>query len=301
MARCYWPSLGGTGDGCTEETMWRDCQIHAPSVGGQSRRWCVVAALRPARQVDNLGQLARMGVKYAVTCTSAIASFRRSLRQDVATGGCFPTSESCWAKGWWITTLHAMVATDSLIELGVEFPKKTWAMGCCSLSAQNIAVEKVMLLDSCTMHLLPIVGVCETPIGRNEQVAVLPLRSSIIAALGELERTGTSMESNVQLRLVRCTCRECHTCLTASRELLEGDVLDTGSDWSALWTVVECECGHPWPTYEGKWCSYSRNRQPVMSYNWQACFRGIMAAMHLPSRTSPWHTQCHNPALCGIA
>ena len=24
MARWYWPSLGGTGSGCTEETMWRD-------------------------------------------------------------------------------------------------------------------------------------------------------------------------------------------------------------------------------------------------------------------------------------
>ena len=25
------------GCGCTEETMWRDCQIHSPAVGGQSR------------------------------------------------------------------------------------------------------------------------------------------------------------------------------------------------------------------------------------------------------------------------
>ena len=110
---------------------------------------------------------------------------------------------------WWITTLHEMVATDSHIELGVEFPKRTWAM-CCSLSAQKVAVEKVMPLDYSTMHLPPVVGVCVAPIGRNEQVAVLPLRSPIMAALRELERTGASIESNVQLRLVRCTCGEYH-------------------------------------------------------------------------------------------
>ena len=68
-------------------------------------------------------------------------------------------------------------------------------------------------------------GVCVAPVGRHEQAAVLPLKSPILAALRELERTGTCMESNVQLRLVRCTCGEYHMGLTASRELLEGDVL----------------------------------------------------------------------------
>ena len=70
-----------------------------------------------------------------------------------------------------------------------------------------------------------MVGVCVAPVGRHEQVAVLPLRSPILAALRELERTGACIESNVQLRLVRCTCGEYHLGLTASRELLEGDVL----------------------------------------------------------------------------
>ena len=47
----------------------------------------------------------------------------------------------------------------------------------------------------------------------------------------ELERTGTSMESNVQLRLVRCTCGEYHARLTASRELLEAYLFpDTSGD-----------------------------------------------------------------------
>ena len=82
------------------------------------------------------------------------------------------------------------------------------------------------------MLLPPVVCVCSVPVGPNEQVAVLPLQSPILAALRELERTGTSMESNVQLRLTRCTCGEYHMCLTASRELVEGDVLvpATGGD-----------------------------------------------------------------------
>ena len=219
----------------TSDVVCRACGCGDNTIGHWTR-WCPVplivalSILRPACQVDNLGQLARMGVKYAVTCTLVIASFRRLLRQE----GAFLHQKAAEPKDvlWWITTLHEMVATDSHIELGVEFPKRTWAMGCCSLSAQNVAVQKVMPLDYSTMHLPPVVGVCVTPIGRNEQVAVLPLRSPIIAALRELERTGTSMESNVQLRLVRCTCGEYHTCLTASRELLEGDVLvpDTFGD-----------------------------------------------------------------------
>ena len=203
---------------------------------GHWTRWCPIplivalSVLRPARQVDNLGQLARMGVKHAVTCTLVIASFRRLLRQE----GAFLHQKAAEPKDvlWWITTLHEMIATDSHIELGFGFPKGTWAMGCCSLSAQKVALKKVMPLDYSTMHLPPLVGVCVTPLGQKEQVAVLPLRSPITAALMELERTGTSMESNVQLRLVRCTCGEYHACLTASRELLEGDVLvpDTSGD-----------------------------------------------------------------------
>ena len=196
---------------------------------GHWTRWCpvplivAVSILRPARRVDNLGQLARMGVKHAVTCTLVLASFRRLLRQE----GAFLHQKCADPKDvlWWITTLHEMVATDSHIELGVEFPTRTWAMGCCSLSAQNVAVEKVLPLDYSTMLLPPVVGVCLMPVSPNEQVAVLPLQSPILSALRELERTGINMESNVQLRLTRCTCGEYHMCLTASRELVKGDVL----------------------------------------------------------------------------
>ena len=99
--------------------------------------------------------------------------------------------------------LHEMVATDSHIELGVEFPTRTWAMRCCSLSVQQVSIEKVLPLDYSTIVLPPIVGVCLVPVSRNEQVAVLPLQSPILSALRELERTGTNMESNVQLRLTR--------------------------------------------------------------------------------------------------
>ena len=46
-----------------------------------------------------------------------------------------------------------------------------------------------------------------------------------LVCLRELERTGTNMESNVQLRLTRCSCGEYHMCVTACRELVKGDVL----------------------------------------------------------------------------
>ena len=210
------------------DTVCRACGCGDNTIGHWTR-WCPVplivalSILHPSRQVDNLGQLARIGVKYAVTCTLVIASFRRLLRQE----GAFLHQKAAEPKDvlWWITTLHEMVATDSHIELGIEFPTRTWAMGCCSLSAQNVSVRKITPLDYSTMHLPPVVGVCVAPVGRHEQVAVLPLRSPILAALRELERTGACIESNVQLRLVRCTCGEYHMGLTASRELLEGDVL----------------------------------------------------------------------------
>ena len=125
-----------------------------------------------------------------------------------------------------------MVATDSHIELGVEFPTSTWAMGCCSLSAHQVLLEKVLPLDYSTLLLPPLVRVCLMPINRNAQVAVVPLQSPILAALRELERTGTNMESNVQLKLKRCSCGEYHMCITACRELIKGDVLVrvTGGD-----------------------------------------------------------------------
>ena len=219
----------------TSDVVCRACGCGDNTIGHWTR-WCPVpmivalSILRPARRVDNLGQLAKMGVKHAVTCTLVLASFRRLLRQE----GAFLHQKSADPKDvlWWITTLHKMVATDSHIELGVDFPTRTWAMGCCSLSAQKVAIEKVLPLDYSSMLLPPLVGVCSVPVSPNEQVAVLPLQSPILSALRELERTGTNMESNVQLRLTRCSCGEYHMCLTACRELVKGDVLvpATGGD-----------------------------------------------------------------------
>lgn len=104
---------------------------------GHWTRWCPVllivalSILRPARLVDNIGQLARSGVKHAVTCTLVFASFRRLLRHQK----CFDPKDVLW----WVTTLHEMVATDSHIELGVEFSARTWTMGCRSLSALKMS------------------------------------------------------------------------------------------------------------------------------------------------------------------
>ena len=196
---------------------------------GHWTRWCPIplivalALLRPTSQVDNLGQLARLGVKQAVACTLVLASFRRLLRQE----GAFLHQQAAEPKGvlWWVTTLHEMITTDSHIELGLEFPTGKLDTGCHSLSAQKVALKKVMPLDYSTMHLPPVVGVSTVPITDKEQVAVLPLKSPITAALMELKRIGTNIESNVQLRLVRCTCGEYHVCLTSIRQLCEGDVV----------------------------------------------------------------------------
>ena len=98
-------------------------------------------------------------------------------------------------------------------------------MGCGSLSAHQVLLEKVFPLDYSTLLLPPFVGVCLMPINRNEQVAVVPQQSSILAALRELERTSTKMEGNVQLKLKRSSCGEYHMCITACRELIKGDVL----------------------------------------------------------------------------
>ena len=195
----------------TSEVTCRACGCSDNTIGHWTR-WCPVplivafSILRPTRRVDNIGQLARMGVKHAVTCTLVLASFRRLLRQE----GAFLHQTCSDPKDvlWWITTLHEMVATDSHIELGVEFPIRTWAMGCCSLSAQQVSLEKVLPLDYSTLLLPPLVGVCSMPVSQNAQVAVLPLQSPILSALRELERTGTNMESNVQLKLTRCSCGE---------------------------------------------------------------------------------------------
>ena len=55
---------------------------------GHWTRWCPVpllvalSILRPTRLPENIGQLARSGVKHAVTCTLVLASFRRLLRHE---------------------------------------------------------------------------------------------------------------------------------------------------------------------------------------------------------------------------
>ena len=196
---------------------------------GHWTRWCPIplivalAILRPTQQFDNLGQLAKLGVRHAVICTLILASFRRLLRQE----GAFLHQNAAERKGllWWISTLHEMVASGSHIELGIEFPKELGATGCCSLSAQKVTLQKVLPLDYSTMHLPPVVGISVEPFKQDEQVAVLPMSSPITAALIELRHIVTGMESNVHMRLAMCKCGEYHVFLTASRALCQGDVL----------------------------------------------------------------------------
>ena len=128
-----------------------------------------------------------MGVKHAVTCTLQEGAF---LHQRTAE-----------PRGvlWWVTSLHEMVTKDSHIELGFEVYTGKFATGCPSLHDQNITTTKVLPLDYSTMHLPPVVGICATPIEANEPVAVLPIKSPIMAVLLELQRSGMPGESNVRV------------------------------------------------------------------------------------------------------
>ena len=71
----------------TSEVACRACGCGDNTIGHWTR-WCPVplivalSILRPARCVDNISQLARMGVKHAVTCTEAVTA-----------GECLPAPE----------------------------------------------------------------------------------------------------------------------------------------------------------------------------------------------------------------
>ena len=181
-----------------------------------------LSILRPARRVDNMDQLARIGVKHAVTCTLVLASFRRLLRQE----GAFLHRNVLIPKMSSGGSLHSMkwLPLIHILNWVSNFLQEHGRWGAVA-SAQKVAIEKVLPLDYSTMLLPPLVGVCSVPVRPNEQVAVLPLQSPILSALRELERTGANMESNVQLRLTRCSCGEYHMFITACRELVKGDVL----------------------------------------------------------------------------
>jgi len=105
------------------DTVCRACGCGDNTIGHWAR-WCPVplivalSILRPSRQVDNLGQLARMGVKYAVTCTLVIASFRRLLRQE----GAFLHQKAAEPKDvlWWITTLHFFLLLAARVRSSCE-------------------------------------------------------------------------------------------------------------------------------------------------------------------------------------
>ena len=193
---------------------------------GISVEWVDLLADAPKKWCNGIARFTLL--RWAVNQDDDVWLTLRGTRHKHLCGVCLKPGDTFpggfYTEGW-ITTLHEMVATDSHIELGVEFPIRTWAMGCCSLSAQQVSLEIVLPLDYSTLLLPPLVGVCSMPVSQNAQVAVLPLQSPILSALRELERTGTNMESNVQLKLTRCSCGEYHMCITACRELIKGDVL----------------------------------------------------------------------------
>ena len=114
----------------TSELICRACGCGDSTIGHWTR-WCPVplivalSILRPARSVDNIGQLARLGVKQAVTCTLVLASFRRLLRQEGAFlhQKCSDPKDVLWCGSppsmKWLPLIHILNwASNSLRELG---------------------------------------------------------------------------------------------------------------------------------------------------------------------------------------
>ena len=108
----------------TSEVTCRACGCSDNTIGHWTR-WCPVplivalSILRPTCWVDNIGQLARMGVKHAVTCTLVLAAFRRLLRQE----GAFLHQKCSDPKDvlWWTGSLLYM-------EWSLRIPISNWGL-----------------------------------------------------------------------------------------------------------------------------------------------------------------------------
>ena len=184
---------------------------------GHWTRWCVVplivaiAILQPNERETTLDQLASVGSRQAIVCTLILASFRRLLRQE----GAFLHQQAAAAKPvqWWVLTLHENVAKDAHIQLQVDFPKCKGTSGRCTLDDTQVGVQRILPLNYSTMHLPPIVGVCQENVEAGDRLAVLPLNSPVVAAVREMEGLAVPMQGNVKTTIVMCQCGSLHALL----------------------------------------------------------------------------------------
>ena len=196
---------------------------------GHWTRWCVVplivalAILEPTEREVTLDQLACVGPRQAVVCTLILASFRRLLRQE----GAFLHQHAAEAKSvqWWIATLHENVAKDAHVQLQVDFPRCQGTGGRCMLNDAQVGVQRILPLDYSTMHLPPLVGICQENVAACNQIAVLPLNSPIVAAVREMEGSAAPMQSNVKTTIITCRCGNLHILLQSTVHVCRGDIL----------------------------------------------------------------------------
>ena len=196
---------------------------------GHWTRWCVVplmvaiAILQPNEKEKTLDQLASGGSREAIVCTLVLASFRRLLRQE----GAFLHQQAAAAKPvqWWVLTLHENVAKDAHIQLQVDFPRCKGTSGRCTLDDTQVGVQRILPLNYSTMHLPPIVGVCQEKVEAGDRLAVLPLNSPVVAAIREMEGLVVPMQGNVKTNIVMCQCGSLHASLHSSADLCPGDIL----------------------------------------------------------------------------
>ena len=186
---------------------------------GHWTRWCVVplivalSILKPGGRHFTLGQLACQSPRNAAVCTLILASFRRLLRQE----GAFLHQQAAEAKlvQWWIVTLHENVARDAHVQLQVDFPICQGAVARCCLNCDQVGVQRILPLDYSSMHLPPVIGVCQVDVSANSQ----------LAAIKEMEVTATPMQSNVRMSIITCQCGAFHVVLFATLDLCQGDTL----------------------------------------------------------------------------
>ena len=83
------------------------------------------------------------------------------------------------------------------LQLQVDFPRCQGTSGRCTLHDTQVGVQRILPLDHSTMHLPPLVGICQENVEACNQIAVLPLNSPIVAAVREMEGLAVPMQSTV--------------------------------------------------------------------------------------------------------
>ena len=117
------------------------------------------------------------------------------------------------------------MAKDARVQLQVEFPRYHGTGGRCTLHDDQVGVQRILPVDYSTMHLPPLVGICQENVEANNQIAVLPLNSPIVAAVREMEGSAVPMQSNVKITIITCRCGNLHVLLQSTVDVCRGDIL----------------------------------------------------------------------------